>query len=389
MNKLKEDKRKIKESVFWRDVIDNKLVSVLFISFLLFITIYAFTKISYLLTPVFQIFSIIGTPILFAILFYYLFVPMVVYLQEKGISRKYSVWIVFLGVFILLALAITFIIPGIGDQFRELIDNFPQIWANVLSQIEQLLYDEWLTEAYQTIQETEILTRVTDQLSNVFSVTIGSITSAIGIVTRISVTLFTMPFILYYLLVDGKNLKKLILKYTPSRGRPVMKKFMFQASDQVGSYVRGELLVALSVMVMFYVGYRIIGLEYALVLSISAGFLNLIPYLGSMLSAIPAMIIGAFVSPFKLLQVILVLIIEQFIEGRFISPQILGNSLNIHPIIILFILLVSGSMFGFVGLVFGVPGFAVLRVIWHLFFDWFSETFDYYEDPSKENNEKY
>lgn len=380
MKESRKENKNIKETIFGRDILNNKLVTVLLVALLLFTTVFAFTKISYLFTPLVQIFSIIGSPILFAILFYYLFIPIVIYLESQGLSRKMAVWLVFLGVFILLALAITFIIPGIGDQFRELIDNFPRIWANVLHQIEQLLYDEWLTEAYQTIQETQILTRISEQLTNVFSVTIGSITSAIGIVTRISVTLFTVPFILYYLLIDGKQLKKMIMKYTPNRARPVMKKFLFQASDQVGSYVRGELLVAISVMIMFYIGYRIIGLEYALVLSISAGFLNLIPYLGSILSAVPAMIIGAFVSPFKLLQVILVLMVEQFIEGRFISPQILGNSLNIHPILILFILLVSGSLFGFVGLVFGVPGFAVVRVLWQLFFDWFSENFDYYND---------
>lgn len=380
MKESPKESNNIKNTVFGRDILNNKLVTGLLIALLLFTTVFAFTKISYLFTPLVQIFSIIGSPILFAILFFYLFTPLVTYLEDKGLSRKMAVWLVFLGVFILLALAITFIIPGIGDQFRELVDNFPRIWANVLHQIEQLLYDEWLTEAYQTIQETQILTRISEQLTNVFSVTIGSITSAIGIVTRISVTLFTMPFILYYLLIDGEQLKKMIMKYTPNRARPVMEKFIFQASDQVGSYVRGELLVAISVMIMFYIGYRIIGLEYALVLSISAGFLNLIPYLGSILSAVPAMIIGAFVSPFKLLQVILVLMIEQFIEGRFISPQILGNSLNIHPILILFILLVSGSLFGFVGLVFGVPGFAVVRVLWQLFFDWFSENFDYYKD---------
>ena len=380
MEESKKEKKSRKESIFRQNILNSKLVSTLLIALLLFTTIFAFTRISYLFTPLVQIFSIIGSPILFAILFYYLFVPLVAYFETKELSRKMSVWLVFLGVFIILALAVTFIIPGIGDQFRDLVDDFPRIWANVMYQIEQLLYDEWLTEAYQTVQETQVLTRITEQISNVFSVTIGSITSAIGIMTRIGVTLFTMPFILYYLLIDGDNLKKTIIKYTPTRARSFMNKFMFQASDQVGSYVRGELVVAIAVMIMFYIGYRIIGLEYALVLSISAGFLNLIPYLGSILSAVPAMIIGAFVSPFKLLQVILVLIIEQFIEGRFISPQILGNSLDIHPILILFILLVSGSLFGFVGLVFGVPGFAVLRVLWDLFFDWFREHSGYYSE---------
>ncbi|MDN6731777.1 MAG: AI-2E family transporter, partial [Atopostipes suicloacalis] len=365
----------------------KKLITKLIFATPPFITIYAFTKISYLFRPIVQIVSIIGSPFLFAVLFYYLFEPIVSSIERKDISRKLAVWVVFFGVFIILALVITFIIPGIGDQFRNLFDDFPRIWANVLHQIEQLLYDEWLTELYQSVQETDILTRISEQLTNVFTVTIGSIGSAIGIFTRIGVTVLTTPFILYYLLVDGSRLKKTIFKYTPSRARPIMEKFIFKAGNQVGSYVRGQLLVALSVTVLFYLGYKMIGLEYALVLSITAGFLNLIPYIGSILSSLPAMIIGAFVSPLKLLQVIIVLAVEQFIEGRFVSPQILGNSLDIHPILILFILLVSGSIFGFLGLVFGVPGFAVLRVIWTLFFDWFKEKYDYYDEIPRETKE--
>lgn len=371
---------KITETIFWRQIMNNRFVSGLFILLLFFLTLFVFTKVSHLFTPVAQIFSIIGTPILFAILFYYLLIPIVRYFERRGLARSHSVGVVFLGMLVIIALAITYILPGLRDQFRELINNFPRIWTNVSHQIEQLLYDEWLTEIYQGVQETQILTRISEQLSNIFTVTLESITSAIGILTKISLTILTLPFILYYLLTDGDRFKKLLLKYTPTRKRPIMRKFITQASDQVGSYVRGELLVAISVMIMFYIGYRIIDLEYALVLSISAGVLNLIPYLGSIISAIPAVIIGAFVSPFKLLQVLMVLAVEQFIEGRFISPQILGNSLDIHPLVILFILLVSGNLFGFTGLLFGVPGFAVLRVIWKLFFEWIKNNYDYYTE---------
>ena len=390
MNNKREEQdthNKLEETIIWRQVVDNKFVSGLFIALLLFLTLFVFTKIAYLFAPIVQIISIIGTPILFSILFYYLFVPIVSYLERKGLTRQLSVLAVFVAVLVILALGITFVIPSIRDQFKELIDNFPRIWASVLNQVEQLLYDEWLTEIYQTIQETQIITRITEQASNLFSVTIGSIGSAISLLTKIGVTIFTMPFILYYLLIDGDRFKDLIMKYTPTKMRPVMQEFMTESSKQVGSYVRGQLLVALAVMGIFYVSYLIIDLEYALILSIFAGILNLIPYLGSVVSIIPAVIIGAFVSPFKLFQVILVLAVEQFIEGRFVSPQILGNSLDIHPLVILFILLVSGSLFGFTGLVFGVPGFAVLRVIWDLFFRWVQDHYDYYDEVSikKEN----
>lgn len=391
MNEEKKEQKtykKIEETIIWRQVIENKFVSGLLIALLLFSTLYVFTKIAYLFTPIVEIFSVIGTPILFSILFYYLFVPIVSYLEKKGFTRQISVLTVFVAVLIIVALGVTFVIPSIRDQFKELIDNFPRIWAGVLNQVEQLLYDEWLTELYQSIQETQIITRLTEQVSNLFSVTVGSIGSALNVLVRISVTIFTVPFILYYLLIDGDRFKDVVIKYTPTKIRPVMKEFMTKSSEQVGSYVRGQLLVALAVTGIFYVSYLIIDLEYALILSIIAGFLNLIPYLGSIVSTIPALIIGAFVSPFKLFQVVVVLGVEQFIEGRFVSPQILGSSLNIHPLVILFILLVAGSSFGFVGLVFGVPGFAVLRVIWDLAFQWIQDNYDYYDEvPVHKENE--
>lgn len=391
MNEEKKEQKtykKIEETIIWRQVIENKFVSGLLIALLLFSTLYVFTKIAYLFTPIVEIFSVIGTPILFSILFYYLFVPIVSYLEKKGFTRQISVLTVFVAVLIIVALGVTFVIPSIRDQLKELIDNFPRIWAGVLNQVEQLLYDEWLTELYQSIQETQIITRLTEQVSNLFSVTVGSIGSALNVLVRISVTIFTVPFILYYLLIDGDRFKDVVIKYTPTKIRPVMKEFMTKSSEQVGSYVRGQLLVALAVTGIFYVSYLIIDLDYALILSIIAGFLNLIPYLGSIVSTIPALIIGAFVSPFKLFQVVVVLGVEQFIEGRFVSPQILGSSLNIHPLVILFILLVAGSSFGFVGLVFGVPGFAVLRVIWDLAFQWIQDNYDYYDEvPVHKENE--
>lgn len=383
--KNEKHSKEVSDTWIWKYVVDNKFVSVLFISLLLFLTLFVFTKISHLFSPVTSIVSIIGPPIIFAVLFYYLFEPMVSYIGRRGVSRKGAIWIVFAGVLTLLTLAIMFIIPGIQAQFSELVDNFPRIWATVLSQMELLLYDEWVIEIYREIQATEILSRISEQVSNVFSITLDSIGSVIGTITKIGITVFTMPFILYYLLADGDRFKRVVFKFTPTRGRPMMQRFMTQASEQVGSYVRGELLVAVSVAVIFYIGYRIIGLEYAMVLSIFAGILNLIPYLGSILSTIPALIIGAFVSPIKLLQVVLVLAVEQFIEGRFVSPQILGNTLDIHPLVILFILLVSGSLFGFMGLVFAVPGFGVIRVIWNLFFEWIKENYDYYDEPPIEN----
>ena len=380
----KKQTKLIEKTWFWKYILDNKFVSILFIMLLTFLTIFAFTKISHLFTPVELIFSIVGPPVIFGILFYYLIKPMVDFIERKGLSRPLSVLLVFVAIILVVVLAIAFIIPGIQNQFNQLIEEFPKIWDSVISQIEDLLYNEGFTEIYQQFQATDIMNRVTDQMSNIFTATIGSIGNVAGIITRVLLTIATIPFVLYYLLVDGERFKKSILEVVPTRARPVMIRFIQESSNQVGSYVRGELLVAISVAIMFYIGYLIIGLDYALILSILAGVLNLIPYLGSIMASVPALIIGAFISPVQLVKVIIVIVIEQTLEGRVISPQILGNKLEIHPLVILFILLVAGSLFGFMGLILAVPGFGILRVIWNLFFDWLKENYDFYEEnPEK------
>ena len=296
-----------------------------------------------------------------------------------------AIWLVFLGLLLVIVLFVTFFIPGIREQINTLIEEFPVYWNSALLQLEKLVDADWLTQIYQEIQQTNLIERATAQLTNLFSVTIDSLGTFFGSVAKVVVTVFTMPFVLYYFLADSTRFKQGIINITPTRARPIVSKFMTQASFQIGAYVRGELLVAISVATLFYVGYRIIDLDYALLLSISAGLLNLIPYLGSILSAVPALIIGAFVSPWKVLQVILVLSVEQLIEGRVVSPQILGSKLDLHPLVILFILLIAGSLFGFMGLILAVPGFGVLRVIWNLFFEWLRESYDYYDEVVEKN----
>src|SRR5699024_7255224 len=112
-----------------------------------------------------------------------------------------------------------------------------------------------------------------------------------------------------------------------------------------------QITVAFFVGLMFVIGYSIIGLNYGIVLGVLAGFLNVIPYLGSFLAMVPAIIVGLVDSPIMLIQVLIVFSIEQFIEGRVISPQILGSNLSVHPVTIMIVLLTAGKVFGLVGFV--------------------------------------
>ena len=386
-NMEKTNRTSFADTWFYKHVVDNKFVSVLCISLLLFLTIFVFTKIAHVFEPLGLAFSIIAPPVVFAVLLYYLLNPMVDWLEKKRVNRKLAILLVFLGILLILTLSVLFLLPGIREQLNELIIALPRITETILIQLEELLYTDWLTQLYQEIQATNLIERLTEQLTNIFSVTLGSLGSLIGVITQVTITLVTLPFVLYYMLADKDRFKTSLLKITPVRARPILNEFIRRASKQVGSYVRGQLLVALFVGIIFYMGYRIINLEYALILSIAAGVLNLVPYLGSIIASVAALIIGAFVSPLKFVQVILVIIVEQTIEGRVLSPLILGNELDIHPLVILFLLLISGSVFGFMGLVLAIPGFAVLKVVWDMFFDWLRSNTTLYSEPDQKTQD--
>lgn len=365
---------------FWKKIINSKVVSVLLIIFLFFLNIFMLSRISFIFRPVGLIFEILGPPIIFAVIFYYLLNPIVDWLEGKRFSRITAIAFVSSLIFLLIAGGIYFIIPIIQDQLESLITNWPTYWNNLMLQLDTLLNTQAFTAFMDELRETTILETLTTQMSTVVNATVGGIGTFIGTITQAVITLFTMPFVLYYLLKDGKELPKFITKYIPSKAQPTVRKLLTEINKQVSYFVRGQLIVAIAVGFIFWAGYSIIGLEFALTLSIFAGFLNLIPYLGSFVAGIPAVIIAIVHSPFMLFKLLIVFGIEQILENRVISPQVIGNTLKIHPVVIIFILLISGRLFGVAGVIFGIPGYAILKIIISMLFKWYQSYSGLYEE---------
>src|SRR5699024_10385468 len=161
-----------------------------------------------------------------------------------------------------------------------------------------------------------------------------------------------------------------------------------EISQALSSYITGQLTVAFWVAVMFFVGYLIIGQRYALILGIVAGILNLIPYIGSALALVPSLVIAAFIAPSMVLKVLIVFVVEQTIETRVISPIIVGNKMQMHPVTTILVLLVSAGMYGLVGMVAGIPIFAILKIIFTRFFNWFKRNSSWYDDDDPVENNK-
>ena len=172
---------------------------------------------------------------------------------------------------------------------------------------------------------------------------------------------------------DGNKIIPSIVRLFPTRSRHKISVMLHEMNQQVSSYIRGQILVAICVGVTYTIGYSIINLPYGVTIGMVAGLLTIIPYIGSLIGLTPALIIAFVTNPSFALQVLLVFVIEQLIESRVLQPLILGSSLKMHPVTILVILLAAGKMFGLTGLLIAVPVYAVVKVFVTHFFAWYKE----------------
>ncbi|WP_404819876.1 AI-2E family transporter [Lactiplantibacillus garii] len=331
-------------------------------------------QVDWIWTPIRQFFSIVGFPLILAGVLYYLMNPLVDRLERKyHVRRTWTIIGLFVVITALIVLGLVAIIPTIRNQTLTIINDWPTYWQNASNELNKWINDPQLSGLRNQLEQwnTDASQLLSSRFSKYLTGTVSSLTSVFSTVTTIIIGLITAPFILFYLLKDGHQLPGYLAKFVPTRVRQSFLTMLTEINTQVSNYIRGQLTVAFFVAVMFAIGYSLIGLKFALTLGIAAGILNLIPYLGSFLAMVPSVVIALVTSPWMLVQVLIVFVIEQTIEGRIISPLVLGSSLAIHPVTILIVLLAAGKIFGLMGVIFGIPGYAIVKVLWSHLFGWY------------------
>ncbi|EKU93301.1 pheromone autoinducer 2 transporter [Alloiococcus otitis] len=359
---------------------NHKFIFFLLVSFLVLLNLFLLLQMRPFLSPILQALQIVSAPLIASVIAYYVFKPFVDFMNKKGVPRAASVIIVFLAILALIGGAIVFIVPIINNQVEAIIQEFPSYWQQAVNFFEEEIGADFVAQILETVSQTNILENAANQFQTVLSATLGGIGSVISVTAQVVITIFTVPFILYFMLVDGSKIARGLVKVTPTQMKSTVRKFLSNVNLQLGTYVRGQIFVAICVAIIFLIGYAIIGLNYFLVLAIIAGFFNLVPYLGSFISGLLAAAVALFQDPILLVYLAILFIIEQILENRVIQPYILGSQLNIHPITILFILLIAGSLFGVLGLLLGVPAYAIIKIVVSMAFEYVKEETDLYHE---------
>ncbi|EDN7529365.1 AI-2E family transporter, partial [Listeria monocytogenes] len=367
--------------------IENKFVLGLLIFLLVALDIYVLTKIAFIFDPLMVILKTVAAPIILAGISYYLFNPIIDWLEKHKWKRGWAIALLYLVIIGLLILLFSFVIPAVKDQIVSLFKSFPGYWDQITQKFDEFsrssLFDQ-LKDKLNT-NMSDIMKTLSTKGTSVINSAISSIGSIVGTVTEVVLAIVTTPLVLFYLLKDGKKLPDFLLKMLPVNGRAHTRQVLGEANHQISSYIRGQIIVSLCIGILLFIGYLIIGLPYALTLAIIAACTSIVPYLGPAIAITPAIIIAIVTSPWLLIKLIIVWCVVQLLEGKFISPQVMGKTLKVHPITILFVILVAGNLFGVLGVIFAVPGYAVLKVIVTHVFIWFKRISGLYgEQPESE-----
>jgi predicted PurR-regulated permease PerM len=192
--------------------------------------------------------------------------------------------------------------------------------------------------------------------TSVFLKTITATATLFEIIVNTILVLFLSAFFV----VDAKDIWAGLLKWVPSKHRAKAGSLIQPLENRMGGYVRGQILVCTAVAIFFAVGFTLIGVKYGLVLGLIAGLLNLIPFVGSMIATLIALFIAANQSVTTFVLTLVLFLIEQAVESNFIVPHLLGKQVELHPLIVLFSILIGATIAGAAGAVVAVPTIAVM-----------------------------
>src|SRR5690625_1152562 len=318
-----------------------------------------FVEVQWIFSPIIIVLKTIFYPLLIAGVLFYITVPAQLFLEKKKFPRWASIITIFIMIIAAIWVGISIVGPPIIHQINNLIENAPAIVNESTVFVVDLLekagsLPEWLNDAINTFKDT--LTAL--------PVEFGKWTvSIIQSVFQGTLILILTPFFLIFMLKDHEKLIPFVTKFFSGETKKWLTKTLNDIDDVLNLYIRGQILISSILAILLYIGYSIIGLNFALLLVVFAFFMNIIPFIGPWIAFFPALTIALFQDPVMAIWVSLITLVAQQTDANLITPNIMGKTLNIHPLTIITILLAAGNLAGFIGILIAVPGYAVGRAI--------------------------
>lgn len=271
--------------------------------------------------------------------------PLVDRLERVKLPRVVSILFIYTIVFGFFGVSFAGAIPTLVIQSTRFIQELPTFLEKVMP--------------YWNIDAKSLSQQITPISENIFKLTVGIFSN---LLTTLTVLVFT-----FYFLLERKHLERLLASIMGDSAASRVSSVVKEIEVRLGAWVNGELLLMFMVGVSVYFGLYLLHVEFALPLAIIAGVLEIVPMIGPIVSAVPAILVALTVSPFLSLSVVALYFIVQQVENNIFVPLVFRKSVGFSPILTIFSLMVGGRLAGTVGAILAVPIVLVLQVVLHAF----------------------
>ncbi len=268
------------------------------------------------------------------------------WLQRHKVPRLLGVIFIYLSLFLILGIIVSLVFPTLSEQIKLLAENFPALMEKLGLSFQGVWQG---ADAHINLQSflNSISQRLSQASSSVFAVMVsffGGVFSAIIILV-----------ISFYLTMQERGVRSFLLSLVSEEHRHYTSDLIDRIQIKIGGWLRGQLLLMFIIGLLTYIGLYFLGVKYALTLALLAGLLEIVPYVGPIIAAIPAVILGFFQSPLLALLVILLYVVIQQLENYIIVPQVMKKTVGLNAIVIIVVMLIGAKLAGVIGLILSVP----------------------------------
>ncbi len=330
--------------------------------------IFLLTKIGFVFQPIRTLLTLLFVPFIIAGFLYFVFNPILLFLERKfkikrGLGALGIILILFVGLIILIAS----IIPNIVSQLTGLINATTKLYPQLRTWVESLSQNPRFHTLYEQIDVNSLLSRLNisyvDILHNLLNNVTGSIGSIVGVISSIIMVVILVPILLYYMLKDGEKILPFLREHVLIEDKLKIIDLLENMNKTISRYISGVALDALLVFITVFIGYLVLGIPYAFLFALFSGITNIIPYAGPYIGVLPMAFTVAFDRPWTALFAVAYVLILQQIDGNVVYPKIIGTAVKIHPVTVMILMLISGSLYGILGMIIAVPAYSLIKEI--------------------------
>jgi predicted PurR-regulated permease PerM len=302
--------------------------------------------------------STVITILLLSALISYILDPIASYLEAKGITRIYATVTIFLIFFMTIGATSWIFLPGLFSELFTLQQNLSlEDTSSLTERIESFISANL---GFINVKSLDIAGKVGNGVSMLTDELLAILG---GLISFISIVII-VPFVVFFLLKDGRKMKKAFIHLIPNRYFEMTLNVLHKIDQQLGWYLRGQFTEAFVVGVLSVIALWLLDIQYFIIIGLFAGLANMVPYVGPVAGAVPAIAVTIINGnePIKIIYIVLAFAVVQLLDNILLQPMVLSKSVHLHPLIIVFAVLIGGQFFGLLGMLLAVPAAGIIKV---------------------------